>query len=361
MSVLSIDPSTPAPAAPPPPVVIVDHVVKHFPVGRKKDAAVVHAVDDVSFAIARGESLAIVGETGCGKSTIARMLVDLNKPDSGTITIDDEGSHRAVQIVFQNPWSALNRRKTIRHALEQPLIVHGIATSRADRDARVARLLEQVGLSEAYADRYPSALSGGELQRVTIARALAVSPKVIVLDEPTASLDASVTATVVNLLADLKRELGLSYVLITHELDVAAHLADRVAVMYLGQFVEVGSSEAVLGDPQHPYTRALLAAVPVADPRVPYTPVALRGEVPSAVMPPGGCRFHTRCPYVQESCAIQEPPLLLQPDIRHVACSRLDAVRASAAGVADDSAPDALGDGSGPAVDAELGEHVDQV
>ncbi len=297
---------------------------KHYRIkaGRGGDR-VVHAVDGVSFAVPEGRTLAVIGESGCGKSTIARMLVGLAEPTEGSILVHgrEEPGRREIQLVSQNPWSALNRRKSIRHALEQPLVVHRLYPDRAAREARVRELLELVGLTEEYLDRRPAGVSGGELQRVTVARALAVEPRILVLDEPTASLDVSVKALLVNLLTDLKRRLGLSYVLITHEIDIARHLADDVAVMYLGEFVETGEAEQVFSEPRHPYTQALLAAVPGFDRR----PVsALPGEVPSAVAPPPGCRFHTRCPSAVDSCSLTEPKLQPLADGRLLSCLRAD-------------------------------------
>ncbi|GAA0949650.1 oligopeptide/dipeptide ABC transporter ATP-binding protein [Actinocorallia libanotica] len=304
--------------------VTVEDLEKHYRIrsGRGGDR-VVHAVDGVSFEVPEGRTLSIIGESGCGKSTIARMLVRLADPTGGRILVQgrDGVDRRAIQLVSQNPWSALNRRKSIRHALEQPLAVHGLHPGRAARAARVRELLELVGLTEEYLDRRPGGVSGGELQRVTVARALAVEPRVLVLDEPTASLDVSVKALLVNLLLDLKRRLGLSYVLITHEIDIARHLADDVAVMYLGRFVETGPAEQVFDDPRHPYTRALLAAVPGLDRR---SGTPLTGEVPSAVSPPPGCRFHTRCPLAVDACSAAEPPLRREEDGRLVACLRAD-------------------------------------
>ncbi|MGI5158854.1 oligopeptide/dipeptide ABC transporter ATP-binding protein [Microbispora sp. CA-102843] len=306
-------------------VISAERLSKHYRIrsgGRGPDR-VVHAVDDVSFELEAGSTLAIVGESGCGKSTIARMLVRLTEPTAGRILVQgrDTTDRRAIQLVSQNPWSALNRRKSIRHALEQPLAVHRLYPDRAARAARVRELLELVGLTEEYLDRRPGGVSGGELQRVTVARALAVEPRVLVLDEPTASLDVSVKALLVNLLADLRRRLGLSYVLITHEIDIARHLADRVAVMYLGRIVETGDAEQVFTDPRHPYTRALLAAVPGLESREPAA--LLTGEVPSAVSPPSGCRFHTRCPMAVDACGRTEPALEPEADGRRVACLRL--------------------------------------
>ncbi|GLX02560.1 ABC transporter ATP-binding protein [Microtetraspora sp. NBRC 16547] len=311
------------------PLLELDHVTRRFPLGRRQ---AVHAVEDVSLRLDPGETLAVVGESGCGKSTVARLAVGLIAPTRGTVRIGgtptstrmDRATRRHVQFVSQNPWSALNPRKTIGHSVGQPLAVHGLCPSRAERAARVAELLEQVGLPAHYAARRPSGVSGGELQRVTVARALAARPRAIVLDEPTASLDVGVKATVINLLLDLRASLGLSYVLITHELDIARHLATRIAVMYLGRIVEQGPAEQVFTAPRHPYTRMLLAAVPVPDPARRGL-VALTGEVPSAVHPPPGCAFHPRCPYVADGCRERVPPLLAvgdRPSDRHSACLR---------------------------------------
>ncbi|MFD2348518.1 ATP-binding cassette domain-containing protein [Nonomuraea ferruginea] len=226
-------------------------LVKHYRTGGGRT---LRAVDGVTFEVPQGRTLAVIGESGCGKSTIARMLVRLAEPTEGRIQVQgsEKADRRAIQLVSQNPWSALNRRKSIGHALRQPLAVHGLHPGRAARDARVRELLDLVGLTEEYLGRRPGGVSGGELQRVTVARALAVEPKVLVLDEPTASLDVSVKALLVNLLQDLRQRLGLSYVLITHEIDIARHLADDVAVMYLGRFVETGTADQVFDDPPPP-------------------------------------------------------------------------------------------------------------
>ncbi|MFI0353385.1 oligopeptide/dipeptide ABC transporter ATP-binding protein [Actinomadura sp. 9N407] len=322
--------------------ITAENLTKHYPVrsGGRAKGRVVHAVDDVSFEVPPGRTLAIVGESGCGKSTIARMLVRLVRPTSGRVLVQGEEriDARAIQLVSQNPWSALNRRKSIRHALEQPLAVHGLATGRAARTARAEELLGLVGLSPDYLTRRPGGVSGGELQRVTVARALAVEPEALVLDEPTASLDVSVKALLVNLLLDLQRRLGLSYVLITHEIEIARHMADQVAVMYLGRLVEYGDAEQVFGDPRHPYTRSLLAAVPglagLGDGAgVPPPPLA--GDVPSAVDIPSGCRFHTRCPSAADACRRTEPILEDSGDGRQAACLRLAELTSIASPAAD--------------------------
>lgn len=316
-------------------IVEIADLVKHFPVGgRPSTGRVVHAVDGVSVAVPRGRTLAVVGESGCGKSTIAKTLVGLVRPTSGRVVVAGEvvrpvssgprAERRRVQLVSQNPWSSLNQRNTVRHIITQPLLVHRIVQQRQQRQQRAAELIGRVGLNVDYLDRRARELSGGELQRVSIARALAVEPDVLVLDEPTASLDVSVKAILVNLLVDLQKQLGLTYVLITHELDIARHLADRVAVMYLGQFVEVGDATLVLGSPRHPYTRSLLAAAPsvLSVGRRPDQPI--EGEVPSAIDLPAGCRFHTRCRYALDHCRTRMPELVAQPDGSSVACLRIN-------------------------------------
>ncbi|MFJ4773094.1 ABC transporter ATP-binding protein [Streptomyces uncialis] len=272
---------------------------------RRRPRRTVHAVDDVDFRIESGRTLAVIGESGCGKSTVAKLLLGLTEPTAGTITVHGE---RRIQMVAQNPWSALNRRKTIGHALDQPLRIHRTDLDADGRAARVRELLDLTSLPHEFLTRYPADVSGGELQRVTIARALAAEPRVLVLDEPTASLDVSVKAGLINLLCDLRDDLGLTYLLITHEIDVARLIADRVLVMYLGHVVESGTAEAVFDHPAHPYTRSLLDSVPVPDPRRRKELLPLTGEVPSAVDPPSGCRFRTRCPHAVDECASTRPP-----------------------------------------------------
>lgn len=314
-------------------------LVKHFPPrGRQlRGRPGVRAVDGIDLEVSAGQCLAIVGESGCGKSTTARLLVGLLAPSDGHVYVDGRelppigvgprSDRRLVQLVSQNPWSALNRRKSVRHVLTQPMLVHRLAADRAERNEQARRALVRVGLDEKLLDRRVAELSGGELQRVTVARALAVNPKVLVLDEPTASLDVSVKAVLVNLLNDLRDELGLGYVLITHELDIARHLADRVAVMYLGEFVEVGDVDDVLGAPRHPYTRALVGSALSMDTfGRPPTATSI-GEVPSADMMPPGCRFHTRCLHARAQCRQDHPVLERQDDNRLAACLRLAELR----------------------------------
>jgi oligopeptide/dipeptide ABC transporter ATP-binding protein len=293
---------------------------------------IVHAVQGVSFELAQGEVLAIVGESGCGKSTIAKMLVGLVSPTAGTIRIDGrdltdertQADRRLIQLVSQNPWSALNRRRTLRHALEQPLLAHRIGGSKAERTRLVESIVERVGLTTSHLAQRPGGVSGGELARVVLARALLLSPEVLVLDEPTASLDVSVKATIVNLLLDLRLQLSLSMVLITHEIDIARKLADQAAVMYLGRMVETGPGGSVLEHPNHPYSRMLLASLPVANPHVRTRPAG-RGEAASAMAPPPGCAYHPRCPYVQDGCT-DSVPLLRVHDDRMLACHRAEEV-----------------------------------
>lgn len=276
----------------------------------------VPAVEEVSFSVARGEVLAVVGESGCGKTTVARMLVGLTEPSAGTVSVGGHhlggqrslADRRLIQLVSQDPWSALNRGRTVGHALEQPLVVHEPQLSRPERTRKVAAFSERVNLSTAHLRKRPGALSGGELARAVLARALLAQPKVVVLDEPTASLDASVKATVVNLLLDLQAELGLCLVLITHEIPVARRLADRAAVMYLGRFVETGPARQVLRTPTHPYTRMLLASAPAGGPGRHPLPVTY-GEIPSAVNIPTGCSYHPRCHYRAEVCTGTVPEL----------------------------------------------------
>ena len=331
----------PVPGAPA--VLRVEDVTRHFPVRRGvfgRTADVVHAVDEVSFELTAGETLALVGESGCGKSTIARLILRLDRPTAGRITLHDEDIgtpsglrhvRRRVQLVSQNPVSALNRRRSIMHALIQPLEVHGLGHSRTEKLARAIELLRLVGLREEHLYRYPREMSVGQLQRVAVARALAVGPEIVVLDEPTASVDVSVKAMLVNLLMDLRAELGLTYLWITHEIDIARLVADRVAVMYLGRAVEVGATEMVLERPRHPYTKSLLASVPIADPmrRSDFQP--LFGEVPSAIHPPSGCRFHTRCPHADPELCGATAPELRELDGRRVSCHFAEALAETAA------------------------------
>ncbi len=301
----------------------VSDLVKHFPVrtgALRQGTDLVHAVDGISFGVAEGETLGLVGESGCGKSTTARLIARLLEPTSGSISFDGrdishgssrrlKGLRRDVQMIFQDPYSSLNPRRSVGSTIGEPLVVHGIERDGRARRAAVAKLMEQVGLDPDQAQRLPSELSGGQRQRVGIARALALRPRLIVADEPVSSLDVSIQAQILNLLAELQRELGLTIVFIGHDLAVVRHVCDRVAVMYLGKLVEVAGADELYARPQHPYTAALLRAVPVPDPtRVADPGRLLEGEAPSPIAPPPACRFHTRCPIVVAGhCDVEEP------------------------------------------------------
>ncbi len=308
-------------------------LVKHFRAGRgrfEREAGTVHAIDGVGLVVDRGETLGLVGESGCGKSTLVRVVLRLLDPTSGTIRFDGEeiqslssrqlrGFRRRAQIVFQDPYSALNPRMRVGTILAEPLHIHGRA---GDAGTRVPELLELVGLGPELEGRYPHELSGGQRQRVGIARALALEPDLVVLDEPVTALDASVQAQILNLLADLRARLGLAYLLIAHDLAVVRHVADRIAVMYLGKIVETGPALDIYERSTHPYTLALLSAVPDPDPARARTRrrIVLEGEVPSAIEPPSGCRFRTRCWKAEARCAEEEPALVDRGDGHPVAC-----------------------------------------
>jgi peptide/nickel transport system ATP-binding protein len=322
-------------------LVRAEGLTKHFPtreglVGR----ALVHAVDNVSFEIQEGETYGLVGESGSGKSTLGRCVLRLLNPTSGRIWFDGQEITNLrgeplrkvrlrMQAVFQNPVGSLNPRIRAGAALAEPLLVHRGLTRR-EADDRVAGLLARVGLHAEVAEKYPHELSGGQCQRLAIARALAVEPRFLVLDEPTSSLDVSVQAQIVNLLNDLQRDLGLTYLFITHDLSLVSYLADRVAVMYLGKIMEIGDALEVLERGSHPYTRALLSAVPVPDPTRTRGRIILPGEIPSALDPPSGCRFRTRCPWAQARCAAEEP-LLREVQKTHAACHFAESIRAEVA------------------------------
>ena len=299
------------------PLLSLDAVARHFPVrdvlGRRKGA--VRAVDGVSLSLTEGEVLAVVGESGCGKSTLGRLALLLEEPDAGAVRFRGEDlralrpaamreRRRWMQMVFQDPYASLDPRMTVGQAVAEPLRLHRVVPRARERE-RVAELLARVGLRPEHADRWPHEFSGGQRQRIAIARALASGPRLVVGDEPVSALDVSVQAQVLNLLQDLIRELRLAFVLISHDLAVVRHVADRVAVMYLGRVVEEGPADAVFASPRHPYTRALLASVPGAGARG----AVLQGDLPSPIDPPRACRFHTRCPHAQEICRSQAPPL----------------------------------------------------
>jgi peptide/nickel transport system ATP-binding protein/oligopeptide transport system ATP-binding protein len=305
------------------PLVVVRDLVKHYrSTGLfRANARTVRAVDGVSFEIGRGETLALVGESGCGKSTVGRTILRLQEPTSGSVHFDGTDVYalgreelrrkrRQMQIIFQDPYSSLNPRMTIGKAVAEGIEIHRLARGSAIRD-RVAGLLEEVGLDPSYMNRYPHEFSGGQRQRIGIARALAVEPSFIVCDEPVSALDVSVQAQVLNLLADLQQKHGLSYLFIAHDLAVVRQIASRVAVMYLGHLVETGPTEQILSDPRHPYTQALLSAVPEPDPNKQRQRILLEGDLPSPANPPSGCRFHTRCfHHLKDARCANEVPAL---------------------------------------------------
>jgi oligopeptide/dipeptide ABC transporter ATP-binding protein len=318
----------PAPDA----LVKVRNLVKHFPVENSSD--VVRAVDDISFDIVAGETLGLVGESGCGKSTVGRCLLRLHEPTSGHVLFEGQdlvsltpkemrALRREMQIIFQDPYASLNPRMSVRSIIAEPLKIHRIGTKK-EQNERVADLLSKVGLDPKYADRYPHEFSGGQRQRIGIARALALNPKLIICDEPVSALDVSVQAQVVNLLQSLQEEFGLTYLFISHGLAVVEHISDRVAVMYLGKIVEICDALELYARPLHPYTNALLSAIPVPDPTQKRERIVLKGDVPTPINPPSGCRFRTRCPLAIEACAAKVPELREITPGHFAACIRVD-------------------------------------
>ncbi len=313
-------------------IVEVRNLVKHFPVDNSND--VVQAVDDVSFDIVAGETLGLVGESGCGKSTVGRCLLCLHEPTSGEILFEGKniiGLHnkemqalrREMQIIFQDPYASLNPRLSIRSIISEPLKIHRIG-NKTTQNETVADLLQKVGLDPKYADRYPHEFSGGQRQRIGIARALALNPKLIICDEPVSALDVSVQAQVVNLLQELQDEFGLTYLFISHGLAVVQHISDRVAVMYLGKIVEMCAASELYESPLHPYTQALLSAIPIPDPKHKRDRIVLKGDVPTPINPPSGCRFRTRCPIATDECAKVEPELREIKPGHFAACIKVD-------------------------------------
>jgi peptide/nickel transport system ATP-binding protein len=316
------------------PLLQVNDLKKHFPVRGhllKRDASRVYAVDGVSFEIARGETLSLVGESGCGKSTVGRAILRLFDITAGQVVLDGQRiddlspdrlkqMRRRVQVVFQDPFSSLNPRLRVRAILAEPIRNFGLAKSSAELEAKVAGLMDTVRLPRDALDRRPHEFSGGQRQRICIARALAAEPDLIVCDEAVSALDVSVKAQIVNLLQDLQREFGLALLFISHDLAIVEHMTHRIAVMYLGKIVEIAAREQIFASPKHPYTKALLSAVPVPDPTIRRTPIILKGDVPSPINPPSGCRFHTRCPFVFDRCRTEEPELRQRAEGQWAAC-----------------------------------------
>jgi oligopeptide/dipeptide ABC transporter ATP-binding protein len=317
-------------------LVEVRDLVKHFPIKKgiviQRHIGAVKAVDGVSFDVEQGETLGIVGETGCGKSTTARLLCRLMKPTSGRITFEGKdidaqrgealkALRREVQMIFQDPYSSLNPRKTVGSIIADPFVIHDMHSGKGERKKRVQELMDRVGLNPEHYNRYPHEFSGGQRQRIGVARAIALEPKLLIADEPVSALDVSIQAQVLNLLRGLQREMGLTLIFIAHDLSVVRHMCDRVAVMYLGKVVELADSDTLYATPRHPYTGALLSAVPVADPTgTKRERQLLTGDVPSPANPPSACRFHTRCPKAQPLCSDQEPLLEPKPGGGVAAC-----------------------------------------
>ena len=316
-------------------LVSIRDLVKHFAIEDSDD--VVKAVDGISFDIRSGETLGLVGESGCGKSTVGRCILRLHEPTSGEVIFEGrniiglpnkemQGLRREMQIIFQDPYASLNPRLSILSIVSEPLKIHGVS-SKQERADRVADLLSKVGLDPKYMHRYPHEFSGGQRQRIGIARALALNPKLIICDEPVSALDVSVQAQVVNLLQDLQQEFGLTYLFISHGLAVVEHISNRVAVMYLGKIVEIADSVELYENPLHPYTKALLSAIPVPDPKQKRERIVLKGDVPTPINPPSGCRFRTRCPFAIEECAHTVPELREYEPGHFAACIRIDELK----------------------------------
>jgi oligopeptide/dipeptide ABC transporter ATP-binding protein len=315
------------------PVLEVKDLKKHFPVKKgllRRTVGHVYAVDGISFTVGEGETLGLVGESGCGKSTAGRAILRLIEPTSGVVKMQGQDIsglskkelrpfRKQAQIIFQDPFSSLNPRMTAGDIVGEPLLVHGVANKK-ERNEQVAALFDRVGLRPAQMANFPHQFSGGQRQRICIARALALGPKLIVGDEPVSALDVSIQAQVINLLQDLQRERRLSYLFISHNLAVVEHISHRIAVMYLGRIVEYATTKQIFTNGQHPYTEALLSAVPVPDPAIKRKKLVLQGDVPSPVNPPSGCHFHTRCPYAVARCRVETPLLREIAPGHHVSC-----------------------------------------
>ncbi|GIK41410.1 MAG: ABC transporter ATP-binding protein [Chloroflexota bacterium] len=328
----------------------VNNLKKYFPIKKgflRKVVGHVRAVDDVSFYVNEGETLGLVGESGCGKTTTARCILRALHPTSGEIRFHTQDNRlvdiaalsraeirplrREMQMIFQDPFASLNPRMNLLDIVGEPLLVNGV-TNRRERTERVAEMLRLVGLRPEYMRRYPHAFSGGQRQRIVIARALALHPRLVVADEPVSALDVSVQAQVLNLLLELQQRLHLTYLFVAHDLSVVKHISDRVAVMYVGKIVEMAPTEEIFNAPRHPYTSALLSAVPVADPRIRSQMTPLKGEVPSPANPPSGCYFHPRCPYVVDICRTQAPPLEEISPQHYVSCHRASELKLAGLG-----------------------------